>query len=88
MKLHFSFCHFLKLTMLQGAHVDLLRSTDNPWQITVTLEGGTSTSGKPAKLQGKTTIPFINGWANFTDLAISLAGTGYKLRFTVSTENS
>ena len=30
------------------------------------------------------TVDFVNGWANFSSLAISHPGTGYKLRFTVT----
>ncbi|KAG8441692.1 hypothetical protein GDO86_010757 [Hymenochirus boettgeri] len=35
-------------------------------------------------LGGSTTIPFIGCWANYTDLVLKLAGSGYKLEFVLS----
>ena len=71
------------MLVTQGAHTKLLRSTNDPWKVTATLVKGAGSNAN-AVLQGETVRPFINGWANFTDLAISLAGSGYKIRFTVS----
>ena len=34
-------------------------------------------------LGGNTTVPFIDGWANFTNLNISHNATGYVLKYTI-----
>ena len=42
-------------------------------------------AGDPlARLEGNTTIPFQDGWANYTDLNISHNATGYVLQFSVT----
>lgn len=43
------------------------------WKATVTLA---SSSSSGALLTGTHTIPFVRGWANFTDLVISQPGDG------------
>lgn len=53
-----------------------------PWYVTATLRSGT---GNPsAQLLGNTTIKFVNGWANFTNLAINYFGTGYIIDFNIT----
>lgn len=72
-KVHNQFFYF------QGDHVPALGITSNPWRIQVTLQDNVNN----ATLSGTTTIPFTSGWANFTDLSISRAGSGYVLVFTI-----
>jgi hypothetical protein len=53
-----------------------------PWYVTATLRSGT---GNPsAQLLDNTTIKFVNGWANFTNLAINYFGTGYIIDFNIT----
>jgi hypothetical protein len=53
----------------------------NPWVITATLRNNGGHSGQ---LLGRKTASFDNGWANFTDLAISHMGSGYIIDFAVT----
>ena len=62
--------------------IDDLGIKENPWQITATLRGGTGHAS--AVLSGTTTIASTNGWFNFTDLAISHAGSGYIIDFAIT----
>eukprot|EP00795_Rhopilema_esculentum_P009048 gene9048-16692_t len=60
---------------------NLGRETDR-WRVTVAIVSGTGDAG--AQVLGNTTVEFINGTANFTNIAVSHSGTGYKLKFKVS----
>ena len=51
----------------------------DPWIIEAVLSGGDSN----AKLTGTTRVASANGTFNFTDLSISLVGTGYSIAFSV-----
>ncbi len=57
-------------------------TTDNTTVVTVALVAGTGTTG--AQLTGTTTATTSAGVATFTNLGISLAGTGYQLKFTAT----
>lgn len=57
--------------MFQGLPVTQFGS--NPWKVTVKMVGGDNTK---ADLMGTKTVVVINGWANFTDLSITLPGSG------------
>ncbi|XP_052063691.1 fibrocystin-L-like [Mytilus californianus] len=53
-----------------------------PWNITATLRQGT---GNPdGVLSGNTTVPFVNGEANFSNLEISHPGMGYIIDFNMT----
>ena len=53
-----------------------------PWKVTASLIKG---SGDPnARLLGNTTVQFVNGTANFSNLAISHNGTGYEILYKVT----
>ena len=53
-----------------------------PWKVTASLIKGT---GDPnARLIGNTTVQFVNGTANFSNLAISHNGTGYEILYKVT----
>lgn len=53
-----------------------------PWKVTASLIRG---SGDPnARLMGNTTVQFVNGTANFSNLAISHNGTGYEILYKVT----
>lgn len=54
-----------------------------PWTVTASLVIGTS-GHADAKLEGTTTVSFINGTASFSDLQITHQGSGYKLKYHVS----
>eukprot|EP00794_Sanderia_malayensis_P006712 gene6712-7474_t len=57
------------------------RATDR-WRVTASIVAGT---GDPnAQLIGNTTVEFINGTANFSTLAITHSGNGYRLKFNVT----
>lgn len=58
---------------------------EEPWRLTVSLRAG---YGDPnAVISGDTTVEFVDGWANFTDIAISHYGE-YILDFNVTTPRS
>ena len=66
---------------LQGNHVDLVGSASDPWVIGATLvmvDG----SDPRATLVTVAEEPMNQGWANFTDVAVTHAGS-YALNFTV-----
>ena len=53
-----------------------------PWIVTASLVPG---KGDPmARLEGNVSVQFINGTANFTNLAISHNGTGYQILYNVT----
>ena len=63
----------------------LRHMTGESWKLTVSIRAG---YGDPdAVLSGNTTVPFVSGWANFTDIAISHSGV-FKLDFDITTPNS
>ena len=53
-----------------------------PWRVTASLVAGFG--GSNAMLTGNTTVEFVNGTANFSNLAISHNGTGYKISYKVT----
>ncbi|XP_066933159.1 fibrocystin-L-like [Clytia hemisphaerica] len=53
-----------------------------PWSVTASLVPGLE--NPDAKLEGQTTVNFINGTVSFTDLQITHQGAGYKLKYHVS----
>lgn len=64
-----------------GAWVEEL-SGNTTWMVTASLEPNT---GDPnARLEGILTVPFIDGYANFTNLAISHNGTGYGIKYEIT----
>lgn len=62
----------------QGA----LDTADSSTVVTASIQVGTGTSG--AQLSGTTSVTVSGGIATFTDLAIDLAGAGYRLSFTAT----
>ena len=60
-----------------------LGSTSSPWQVTATLIKGTGSDSR-ATLVGAVTVNFVNGWANFSTLAISHSGSGYTIDLTIT----
>ena len=61
---------------------NLVTETGGPWYITATLN--TSLAESNAALLGNTTVPVVDGWANYTDLALTRSGDPFYLTFTVS----
>ncbi|XP_072027284.1 LOW QUALITY PROTEIN: fibrocystin-L-like [Amphiura filiformis] len=69
-----------------GILVDQLGTKSNPWQLTVSIK---SDSGSVyADLIGNTTLPFNNGWVNFTGLVIDSADSDYILDFAITYPNT
>ena len=54
----------------------------SPWKVTASLVAGFGDSN--ARLTGNTTVEFVNGTVNFSNLAISHNGTGYKILYKVT----
>ncbi|CAH1247131.1 PKHD1L1 [Branchiostoma lanceolatum] len=67
----------------EGNVIIHLGYTNSPWEITATLQLGEGSDAR-ALLKGSTSVPYVNGWANFTDLQITHSGEGYTIHFTVS----
>ncbi|XP_069115426.1 fibrocystin-L-like [Argopecten irradians] len=67
---------------INGAHVANLGVAAIPWQVQAVLRAG-SGSNILATLAGNTTVNFVNGWANFTDLSLSHSGTGFIIDFNI-----
>ncbi|XP_078699976.1 fibrocystin-L-like [Branchiostoma floridae x Branchiostoma belcheri] len=66
----------------EGNHMAHLGHTSSPWEVTASLQPGDNTDPR-ATLTGTLSVPYVNGWANFTDLKVSHSGEGYTIRFTV-----
>lgn len=76
-------CNFMHALLLyQGNVVQKLGTLANPWIITASLRNGSGDSS--ARLLGSTTAKYHNGWANFTDLAVSRFGVDYVMDFAVT----
>lgn len=75
-------CFYFFVFFIQGNAIDKLGTNTNPWQITASILSGTGNAA--GQLTGTTTVQYQNGWANFTDLAISHFGDNYVLNFTVT----
>ena len=71
----------LQMFTFQGNHVGLLGSASDPWIIEAKLVM-VSGSDPGATLVTTSEQPTRNGWANFTDVAVTHAGR-YALNFTV-----
>lgn len=68
------------LFFTQGQVVKDLGFEGDPWKITAALTAGPA----GAVLEGCTTVPYVEGAATFTDLAVNMPGEGYKLGFSVT----
>ena len=55
---------------------------DSPWYIEASLDSNSGGDIK-AQLLGSTRIAFVNGTANFTDLAISHSGSGFIITYSI-----
>ena len=77
----------LKIVDASGSIVPVLgHGALNEWTLTASIKNGT---GDPeARLEGNSTVPFVNGWANFTELSISHNATDYELVYTISKPSS
>ncbi|XP_006825958.1 fibrocystin-L-like [Saccoglossus kowalevskii] len=64
-----------------GDHVNNLGHSSSPWQLSVSLRPNTSDTR--AQLLGNTSVVFVNGCANFTNLAVTHAGD-YILDFVIT----
>jgi len=62
----------------KGKMLTDLGDPSDPWMCTVTLKAGAGTLG------GNTTVPFIKGIAEFSDLFVSKMGSGYIMEFEVT----
>lgn len=62
----------------KGKMLTDLGDPSDPWMCTVTLKAGAGTLG------GNTTVPFIKGIAEFSDLFVTKMGSGYIMEFEVT----
>ncbi|XP_021354873.1 fibrocystin-L-like isoform X2 [Mizuhopecten yessoensis] len=72
----------LHFTDSAGAHVSSLGVAAIPWQVQAVLRSGTG-SNVLASLTGNTTVDFVGGWANFSDLSLSHSGSGFIIDFNI-----
>lgn len=72
----------ISFLLLQGNLVTALGHSSDPWLVTATL--AVRSAGSTAQLVGNVTLPFEEGWANFTNLAITKQGSGYELEFAIT----
>ncbi|CAK8674402.1 unnamed protein product [Clavelina lepadiformis] len=63
---------------------EVVSTLGGQWEVEVSLDTSASTADDGASLLGRTSVPVSSGYANFTDLKITHAGTGYVLRFRIS----
>ncbi|NXA42512.1 PKHD1 protein, partial [Eudromia elegans] len=63
----------------KGKRVDKLGLPSEPWVVSAHLKGSSE-----AVLKGITAVEVIDGYASFTNLAVSRAGTNWNLLFTVT----
>ncbi|XP_029647330.2 fibrocystin-L-like [Octopus sinensis] len=66
-----------------GNPLNILGTLENPWRISATLVKGKGSHAN-AVLSGTTEVSLYDGWANFTNIAISHKGSDYGLTFQVS----
>ncbi|XP_052830942.1 fibrocystin-L [Octopus bimaculoides] len=66
-----------------GNPLNILGTPENPWRISATLVKGKGSHAN-AVLSGTTEVSLYDGWANFTNIAISHKGSDYGLTFQVS----
>ncbi|KAI8520672.1 Fibrocystin-L [Branchiostoma belcheri] len=64
-----------------GNLVTTLGASSSPWEVQATIRSGTGTDARAATTGDS--VVFKDGWANFTDLAISHSGEGYILDFVI-----
>ncbi|XP_078617867.1 fibrocystin-L-like isoform X2 [Branchiostoma floridae x Branchiostoma japonicum] len=64
-----------------GNPVKTLGASSSPWEVQATIRSGTGTDSR-AVTRGNSVV-FKDGWANFTDLAITHSGEGYILDFVI-----
>ncbi|XP_033758550.1 fibrocystin-L-like [Pecten maximus] len=72
----------LHFTDTTGAHVSNLGVASIPWKVQAVLRSG-SGSNILATLAGNTTVDFVDGWANFSDLSLSHSGSGFIIDFNI-----
>lgn len=56
----------------------------SPWMISAFLTGGTEAT----QLFGKTTVPYLNGGANFTNLTVNSKGIDFNINFIVTSPDT
>ena len=66
--------------------MDQLGTPTHPWQLTATIRTGSGSES--ADLTGNATTPFVGGWANFTNLGIDIADSGFILDFNITYPNT
>lgn len=57
-------------------------SSSSNWTVAARIKKGTGDVN--ATVNGTTTVDFVNGWANFTDLSITHSGAGYVMEFLIT----
>ncbi|XP_068250283.1 fibrocystin-L-like [Palaemon carinicauda] len=80
----FSVQPILSVQSSDGSNIQDLGYSSNPWLFEAVLRGGP----RGATLMGNTVVPYVDGFANFTDLSVNQAGEGYSLSFVVAYPDS
>ena len=75
-----AFYPYLYLTNQNNEQLSVIGNEADPWKVTAILKTGPT----GATLEGSKTVPIVGGFANFTDMFLSLEGSGYQLEFTVT----
>ncbi len=70
----------------QGIPVTQLGTKTNPWQVTASIRTGSGSVY--GDLIGNITLPFVDGWVNFTDIAVNNANSDYILDFEITYPNA
>ena len=71
---------YVYLTTEAGDRVEVVGGEGDPWLVTASLVTGP----EGAELVNNVTVPFEDGFANFTDLAFSKMGEGYSIQFSLT----
>jgi len=71
------FYPYLRMTTTDGEKLDLVGGPGDPWLVTASLVSGP----EGAEVAGNVTVPFVKGFANFTELLFTKMGPGYSVKF-------
>ncbi|XP_072177767.1 fibrocystin-L-like [Diadema setosum] len=72
----------VKVVDQEGNLVTALGHSSSPWLLTATIIQ--QPDGVTGQLLGNVTLPFQDGWANFSNLAVDKQGSGYMLEFSIT----
>ncbi len=73
-------------TSSQGVPVVQVGSPAKPWHLTASIYS--DSTGGDSNLLGNITLPFIDGWVNYTNLAIDVLASNVILQFSITYPNT